>query len=99
MISTPSDPNATAAVAVIPIDDPTLQTTNQEQENEDLDDQLLAEMGVSSSQAVQVTEVTQVDLMSGIQAAHDGTDLSAQYLELDEPATSTVRISAVMIKN
>ncbi|KAN0075974.1 hypothetical protein V8E54_007244 [Elaphomyces granulatus] len=48
-ISTPSDPNATAAVAVIPIDDPTLQITNQEQENEDLDYQLLAEMGVSSS--------------------------------------------------
>ena len=59
-----------AAVAVIPIDDPTLRTTYQEQESEDLDDQLLAEMGVSSSQAVQVTEVTQVDLMSGIQAAH-----------------------------
>jgi hypothetical protein len=65
-ISTPSDPNATA---VILIDDPTLQTTTQEQENEDLDDKQLAEMGVSSSQAVQVTEVTQVDLMSGIQAA------------------------------
>jgi hypothetical protein len=58
-----------AAVAVIPIDDPTLQTTNQEQESEDLDDQLLAEMSVSSSQNVQVTEVTQVDLMSGIQVA------------------------------
>ncbi|KAN0071265.1 hypothetical protein V8E54_010696 [Elaphomyces granulatus] len=55
---------------VIPIDDSTLQATSQEQENEDLDDQLLAEMGVSSSQAVQVTEVTQVNLMSGIQAAH-----------------------------
>ena len=76
-ISTPSDPNATAAVAVIPIDDPTLQTTNQEQENEDLDDQLLAEMGVSSSQVVQVTEVTQVDLMSGIQAAQPPTPAAA----------------------
>jgi hypothetical protein len=57
--STPSE----NAVAVIQIDDPMLthsQTTSQEQENED---QLLAEM------VVQVTEVTHVNLMSGIQAA------------------------------
>jgi len=58
-ISTPSE----NAVAVIQIDDPMLthsQTTSQEQEN---DDQLLAEM------VVQVTEVTHINLMSGIQAA------------------------------
>jgi hypothetical protein len=57
--STPSE----NAVAVIQIDDPMLthsQTTSQEQENED---QLLAEM------VVQVTEVTHVNLMGGIQAA------------------------------
>jgi hypothetical protein len=68
MISTPSE-STTAAVAVILIDDSILshsRTTSQEQENEELDDQLLAEMGAGSSQVVQVTEVTQVDLMSSI---------------------------------
>jgi hypothetical protein len=75
-----------AAVAVIPIDDPTLQTTNQEQESEDLDDQLLAEMSVSSSQTVQVTEVTQVDLMSGIQAAQSPATTPAAPAAAAEPA-------------
>ena len=56
--------------------------TNQEQENEDLDDQLRAEMGVSSSQAVQVTEVTRVDLMSGIQAAQPPATTPAAPAEL-----------------
>jgi hypothetical protein len=69
MISIPSE-STTAAVAVILIDDSLLShsrpTTSQEQENEELDDQLLAEMGAGSSQVVQVTEVTQVDLMSSI---------------------------------
>ena len=70
MISTPSE-STTAAVAVILIDDSILshsRTTSQEQENEELDDQLLAEisMGAGSSQVVQVTEVIQVDLMSSI---------------------------------
>jgi hypothetical protein len=68
MISTPSE-STTAAVAVILIDDSILshsRTTSQEQENEELDDQLLAEMGAGSSRVVQVTEVTQVDLMSSI---------------------------------
>lgn len=69
MISTPSE-STTAAVAVILIDDSLLShsrtTTSQEQENEGLDDQLLAEMGAGSSQVVQVTEVTHVDLMSSI---------------------------------
>ncbi|KAN0070455.1 hypothetical protein V8E54_011324 [Elaphomyces granulatus] len=64
--------NATAAAAVIPIDDPTLtQTTGQEQENADLDDQLLAEMDTSFPQAVQVDQVpqaTQVDPSYGVQA-------------------------------
>jgi hypothetical protein len=60
MISIPSE-STTAAVAVILIDDSLLShsrpTTSQEQENEELDDQLLAEMGAGSSQVVQVTEV------------------------------------------
>jgi hypothetical protein len=67
-ISTASDSseNATAAAVVIPIDPvPThSQTTGQEQENEDLDAQLLAEMGTSPSQVFQVAQVH-----SGIQAA------------------------------
>jgi hypothetical protein len=57
--------NTATTVAVIPIGDPILEPlTSQEQENEDLGDQLLAEMGTGSSQVVQVT-----DLMGGIQAA------------------------------
>lgn len=67
MISIPSE-STTAAVAVILIDDSLLShsrtTTSQEQENEG--HQLLAEMGAGSSQVVQVTEVTHVDLMSSI---------------------------------
>ena len=84
--------NATAAAAVIPIDDPTLtQTTGQEQENADLDDQLLAEMDTSFPQAVQVDQVpqaTQVDPSHGVQATQPPATptLTATAAAAAEPA-------------
>ena len=79
--------NATAAAAVIPIDDPTL-----EQENADLDDQLLlAEVDTSFPQAVQVDQVpqaTQVDPSHGVQATQPPATptLTATAAAAAEPA-------------